>query len=146
MEPLNNSIFIAKNINQKLVQQTEQLQKSNKQIKELHKDHENIKKNMRIMNSYIYSWYYWFTSIFTYETTEKENTIQDNIANVGKGEIIQKENNNCEYLKQLNELEELSISIGEQIDNQNQILDNVDDKTMRSLNLIKDNNKKIGKL
>lgn len=143
MEPLHNTIDIAKHINEELYLQTQQLETSHKQIKELEKDNLEAKRKINAMNSYFYSLYYWMTSFFDYNNAVTEIDVKHHTIHQSN---IQVPKNTDTYLSQLEELENMSHIMGTELDIHNNLIDKIQNKSIKNIDLFKKNYIKMEKI
>lgn len=140
MDSLNKTLDIATKINENLGQQTEQLENIDKQSDGINKSNTETKKKLQIMDSYFYSIYYWIESFFLLDKEIEKHTDQ-------KGKyLVQVDQNQNNMISQLEQLEKMSLTMGEEIHYQNNLLDKIEDKNIKNTENLKKNNRRIDKL
>lgn len=145
MTPLNETLDIVSKINENLGQQTEQLQNIDTKLDTISKNNKETKKELQIMNSYFYSFYYWMTSFFGDNEDDNKEINKTNPQNSDHLTKINIDQDNI-LTSQLEELERLTVVMGDEMDYQNKLLDKIEDKNIKNNENIKKNNLRIDKL
>ena len=135
---ISETEYISKITLEKLLEQRTVLNKTEKNLNNINTNLEKSKSYLLNIESVTNK----IKNIFTLNNTEKINLNSENSEN-GENNVVLHEKEKPEILKKLENIKKINISIGKELDDHNEILDNISENTVNMNQKVKDLNEKI---